>query len=127
MGIEIVWDDPEETIIRYIFDTNWTWDDFYTARDHAYRLIDIRQVRVAVIFDIPPDMRLPSNMLTNSKNALERRHANTHAIVIVVPNLYLRTLLEIVVKLAGSKADILEMVPTLEVARQRARDHLESL
>jgi hypothetical protein len=124
MSIEIVWDNPEQTIIRYIFARTWTWDEFYAARDHAYGLIDAGQKRVAVIFDVPAGMALPANMLTNGKNAVGRRHVNTSLIVIVVPNMYLRRLLEIIIMLAGSKADIIVMVPTLAAARQRAQEHL---
>jgi hypothetical protein len=124
MSIEIVWDNPEQTVIRYIFGQKWTWDEFYAARDHAYGLIDAGQQRVAVIFDVPAGMTLPGNMLTNGRNAVAKRHANTSLIVIVVPNMYLRTLLEMIIKLAGPKADIVEMVPTLAAARQRAQEHL---
>lgn len=117
MGIEIVWDNDEKTILRYIFDTHWTWDDFYTAKAEAYRQIDTVPHKVGVIFDAPEKITLPANMITHSKSAVSKTHDNTAIVVVVVTNLYLRTMLTLVMKLSKKAAETMRLVSSLDEAR----------
>ena len=124
MGIQVVWDNDEKTIIRYVFDVRWTWDDFYAARTDAYNLIDTVQHKIGVIFDAPPNVTLPPNMITHSRSAISKTHENTHVVVVVVGNTYVRAMLTMVRKLSKKAAEKLELAPTLDEARALVRERL---
>ncbi len=127
MGIQIVWDNDEKTILRYIFDTHWTWDDFYAAKAEAYSQIDTVPHKVGVIFDAPEKITLPANMITHNKSAVSKTHANTAIVVVVVTNLYLRTMLTMVMKLSKKAADTLRLVSSLDEARALCHEILHDL
>lgn len=93
MGIKVIWDNDEKTIVRYNFDSQWTWDDFYMARSEAYDLIDTVNHKIGVIFDAPANMKLPPNMITHSRSAINKTHDNTHVVVAVVSSTYVRAML----------------------------------
>jgi hypothetical protein len=127
MGIQIVWDNDEKTILRYIFDTHWTWDDFYKARSEAYNHIDTVQHKVGVIFDAPVNMSLPPNMITHSRSAINKTHDNTLIVVAVVANGYVRAMLSMVRKLSKKAAEKMELAPTLDEARTLAQQRLREV
>ena len=53
MGVQVEWDNIEQTVLRYTVAGRWTWEDFYVARDHARHLADLAPVtRVNSIIDI---------------------------------------------------------------------------
>jgi|FLYN01.1.fsa_nt_gi hypothetical protein len=124
MGIKITWDNDEKTILRYSFDTHWTWDDFYTAKAEAYNQIDTVQHKVGVIFDAPEKITLPANMITHSKSAVSKTHPNTCIVAVVVRNLYLRTMLSMVMKLSKKAAETLRLVSSLDEARALVAEKL---
>jgi len=124
MGIKIAWDNEEKTALLYIFDTHWTWDDFYAAKAQAYGQIDTVQHKVGVIFDAPEKITLPANMITHSKSAVSKTHANTAVVVVVVRNLYLRTMLSMVMKLSKKAAETLRLVSSLDEARALVAEKL---
>ena len=124
MSIKVVWDNEEKTIVRYVFDARWTWDEFYVARAEAYRQIDSVQHRVGVIFDTPPNIGLPSNMITHSKSAVNKTHSNTIVVVVVAQNMYLRTMLTMVMKLSKKAGVMMRLASSLEEARMIVHQRL---
>ena len=42
MGIHISWDDDAQTCFRYHFEEQWTWDEFFAAKDHVKIMMDAR-------------------------------------------------------------------------------------
>jgi len=40
MAIEIHWDNPEKTIIRYDITGRWTWDDLRQAQINVFQMMD---------------------------------------------------------------------------------------
>jgi hypothetical protein len=127
MGIKVTWENTEKTVLVYKFDEQWSWEDFYTSKKAAYDLIDTVKHPVAVIFDTPPRLYIPPLMLTQSKSAVEKTHANTNIVIISVSNMYARTMLQMVIKLSPRAAKIMRLVPTIEEARTLAAQHLASL
>ena len=127
MGIQVIWDNEEKTMLRYIFDVRWSWDDFYGAKVEAYSLLDTVHHKVGVIFDTPAKVVLPSHLITHSKSAISKTHANTSVVAIVVPNTYARTMLAMVMKLSKKAAETLRLVSTLDEARTLVADHLRQL
>jgi hypothetical protein len=127
MGIQIVWDNDRKTVVRYIFDRDWTWEDLHAAKNYAYNLIDSVTYPVGVIFDAPPDVRLPANFLSNSMSIFKRKHARTYAVILVGSNAYARSLINMVGKIADAAGQTVKVFPKLDDARawiaSREREH----
>lgn len=69
MGIQVVWDDVEQTIIRWDFDTEWDWNDFWDAFAESIRLGEGYTKRVDVMPNVTQTKRLPIGALGAFKSA----------------------------------------------------------
>ncbi|MEO8609146.1 MAG: hypothetical protein ABI690_14750 [Chloroflexota bacterium] len=117
MGIRVQWDDVAQRTIRYDFDEQWTWEDFFNAKKQAYGMIDTVARKVAVIMAAPGNMALPPNMLTHGLSALRNKHPNTLIVVFVITNSFLRTMLTTMSKVSRVAESSTRVVSTLEEAR----------
>jgi hypothetical protein len=125
MGIQILWDDAEKTTLRYNFDEQWSWEDFFAAKKEANALIDTVTHRVGVIMSAPSGMKLPANMLTNARNALRTKHPNTVILVFVLTNPFIRTMIRALKGLPMPVATTIELASTLDEARDLVQKRLE--
>jgi hypothetical protein len=127
VGIKIVWDDDTKTVIRYVFDTQWSWDDFFTAKAEAYTRIDTVSHKVGIIMDAPPDVTLPPNALTHGRTALKNKHPNTALVVCVLTKPFLRAMINMLIRLARGSSASIHMVSSVEEARQLIAERLALL
>jgi hypothetical protein len=124
MGIRVQWDDAAQKIIRFDFDEQWTWEDFFAAKKQSYNLIDEVARKVAVIMVAPPNMVLPPNMLTHGLSALRNKHTNTYLVVFVLNNSFLRTMLSTMAKVSRLAESSTSVVSSLDEARALAAKRL---
>src|SRR5690242_1382476 len=106
MSVEIIWDNEEKTILRFIFDRRWSWQEFFEAKAAAYTLIGTVNHPVGIILHGPPETNLPPNALSHSRNALRNTHPNTRIVVFVLTSAFFRTMIGIVVKIAPNPTDL---------------------
>src|SRR4026209_274017 len=92
MGITITWDDEHHMILRYIFDSQWTWDDFYVARDRVNGLVESEAHVVALLLKVPQDVTIPPNFVSKFATMFRERPANIYALVMVGGSPYMRAL-----------------------------------
>jgi hypothetical protein len=84
MNIELVWDNDEKTILRYIYGRSWTWADFNTAAKEAYEMLDAVEHKVSIIMDFQNANIIPQGAITHVQRAFSTpRHANISTTVIV--------------------------------------------
>lgn len=83
MTIQVVWDDPEQTIIRLIFPPQWTWRQLSNSYERANALIEAAPGRVDLIFDAHETPLLPDGALTHLRDLLRQMHPRTGLIVVV--------------------------------------------
>ena len=125
MAIRVIWDNSEQTILRYIFDPHWEWEDFAVAREEGYGLIDRVTHPIGVILDTPSDMWVPTKVLLRGRSAMQNTHVNTVILVFIVPNpaarLVYDTLIKIAVKKEGCQICIAD---SLDEARRLVVEHL---
>lgn len=86
MGIQVVWDDPEKTILRWDFDPEWTWDDFWAAFDESVRLGDGYTHRVDVMPNVTNTKQLPIGALGAFKRVDSRKPDYTRLVVVAGPD-----------------------------------------
>ena len=94
MHVSVQWDNPEQTILRYDFEENWTLTDFYEARKAGYHMVDTvpHQGYIGVLLVMPKRSVLPSNILTNVMGQMKLKHQRTLMLVLVTQNQYVRVL-----------------------------------
>jgi hypothetical protein len=124
MGIKVQWDDATQKTIRFDFDEQWTWEDFFNAKKQSYNLIDSVKRKVAVIMVAPHNMVLPPNMLTHGLNALRNKHRDTYLVVFVITNSFLRAMLSTMAKVSRLAESSTSVVSTLDEARALAAKRL---
>jgi hypothetical protein len=69
MAIHVVWDDAEQSIIRWDFDSEWDWNDFWNAFAESIRMGEGYTRRVDVIPNVTNTKRLPIGALGAFKSA----------------------------------------------------------
>jgi hypothetical protein len=117
MAIKVMWDDTAQRIVRYDFDEQWTWEDFFAAKKQAYRMIDEVARKVAVIMTTPTNVALPPNMLTHGLSALRNKHPNTLVVAFVITKPFLRAMLTTMSKVSRLAESSTVVVSTLDEAR----------
>jgi hypothetical protein len=127
MGIQVVWDDEQHTVIRYIFDRTWTWEDFFAAKATAFALIEASQRKISVIMDAPGDSVLPRNMLSHFGSAMRKKHPNTAIVVVVIRTPFIRSMMNLLMHLSPTATNSIRLASTLEEARQLADQRLKQV
>ena len=70
MGIEVKWDNEDKTIIRYIYDGRWTWEELDNARTVAAQFESTVDRRVNVIVDVLKSRLLPNGTITRARQVV---------------------------------------------------------
>ena len=117
MAINVEWDNPEKTIICYHFEERWTWEEFFEARRHAQSIISGVTHNVGVIMNTPPNIVLPSNLLTHSLTSLRHRHPNTVIIVFIAGKSFLNMMISLMTKMSHLASDSMVMAANMDEAR----------
>ncbi len=93
MGIKVIWDNEQKTVLRYEFDGRWHWIDFQQATKYAATLLDTVDHSVGVIIDLTHSQAVPEQPLSNIKTALGNpRHDKVGLTVVVGASLFLTAL-----------------------------------
>lgn len=119
MGITIAWDNEDRTILRFVFDKRWTWDDVANAKRESDAALDsVPHLAVAIIYDAPPDVRLPPDMLTNARRVLSSNHPKAVLLVFVLTNTMARIMINTLARISGSVGARIRVVDSVDEARQ---------
>jgi len=63
MGISVQWDNDEKTIIQYVLDGRWTWNDLYSALDKVKEMSGSVDHRVDAIINFSKADLIPSGSI----------------------------------------------------------------
>jgi hypothetical protein len=127
MTVKAIWDNDAKTIMRYAFESGWTWDEFFAAKKQANDMMDTVTHKFGVILDMPVENVIPPDVLANARNGLLSKHANTVIIVFVSKQSFVRTMIETLVALAPLANTSLETTATVEEARRLVYEHLSHI
>jgi hypothetical protein len=124
--IQVIWDDDEKTIIRFIVEAHWTWDEFVTAQQVAYELAYTVPHKVGIV--IPEAGTLPPEARSGRKDFtfLTNRHPNVDIFVLVVQVALIRGMIGLLMKLYSPAASLVVVVSTLEEARSLIKGRLQA-
>lgn len=127
MAINVEWDNPEKTIVCYHFDEHWTWEEFFAARNYAQEIIGGVAHNVGVIMDTPPNIVLPSNLLTHSLTSLRHVSPNTVIIVFIAGKSFLNMMISLMTKMSHMASDSMVMAADMDEARVIVSKRLQEI
>jgi hypothetical protein len=121
LGIRIIWDNEDKTILRYLYEGRWDQDDFSKAYAEAKTMLDSVNRKVGIIIDIQNSHLIPNGIISRSRHVVTNPSRNEGLIVIVGANAFIRSLADTFSKLwrrgaLGSRKMV--FAATLEDARQ---------
>jgi hypothetical protein len=119
MGITVIWDNPEQTIIRYIYDGSWSMDEFYPALQAARDMMDAVNHQVGIIIDVQKSKLVPNGVLSHGTKVTMNKHPNQGKSIVVGAGGLVRTLFDVYKKVYRSNFDeaAFDFVTTLGEAR----------
>lgn len=123
MGVQVQWDNPEKTIIRYDFSGRWTWDEFYVAYDKAKVMLSGTTQKVHFIMNSTDDISrkyTPPNALTHMMSIGRKSVPNAGKVIRVGGSQFTRVLFQMVSKVNPKLIDTFAFATTLEEARAMA-------
>lgn len=121
MSIKVVWDNPEQTIIRFIYDGPWTIDELHMAMEQAWSLQDKVQHTVNTIVDVRQSGLVPQGILSQGRPLLGHHHPNQEKTVIVGANTLIRALFHTCQKIYTPAIRNYTLVETLDEAYELLR------
>ncbi|MGB7338372.1 MAG: hypothetical protein WBC91_05725 [Phototrophicaceae bacterium] len=84
MSVQSKWYDEAQTIIRYTFEDQWTWDDYNAALNHCRALLDTVNYPVDLIYDFNHAPTPPRNLVTRFWQVSMTRHQNISGLIVVL-------------------------------------------
>jgi hypothetical protein len=83
MGVAVQWDDTQQTVIRWDFEPNWTWDELADSARVSSAMIASADVPVGIILNLL-NSRAPSGRITAyHRSAFEYLPSNMGSLVMV--------------------------------------------
>jgi hypothetical protein len=131
MGIAIAWDNAEKTIVRFVYEGKWTWEDFYQTIARANEMMDTVNKPVVSIIDMQKSNFLPYGAAIHIRNVIRQSqsHNNSGISVFLQADVIVKAMIEVLRK---SYPDILAntawiYAKTLEEAQMLAQEQVNKL
>ena len=83
MAIRVMWDDPEQTVLRLSFSPQWTWRELKDSVASAHAMMDTASGPVGLIFDTHQVVMLPDGAPTHVRHLLRHAHPNTRLMIVI--------------------------------------------
>lgn len=126
MTVQSFWDNEEKTIIRYVCEPGWTWEDFFAAKKYANQLMDTVPHKIGVIIESASTDGLPGNVLLQTRKGMRTKHPSTIIIVLIVTNPFLRTMANTLRAISPQMGHYFTLAYTLDEARALCNARLEA-
>ncbi|MBA3869402.1 MAG: hypothetical protein H0X30_09620 [Anaerolineae bacterium] len=94
MAIHVLWDDAEQSIIRWDFEPEWDWNDFWNAFSESIKMGVGYTRRVDVIPNVTNTKRLPIGALGAFKSVDSKLPDFTKLVVVAGSDSITRTIIK---------------------------------
>jgi hypothetical protein len=116
MGVQVAWDNAEKTIVRYVFEGKWTWEEFFPVYDNAIAMEKSVPHRVHVILDLRKAIGVPANTLMQVKKISDKQPDNIGLNVLVTKSSFIHSLYQIGIKFYHKIDYYFRVAETIEAA-----------
>lgn len=117
MSITVLWDDPEQTTLRYIFNDRWDWNELYAALDKGRRAKDMRRCVIDSIYDMESGLYVPAGVISQFRRLARMRHRNDGIYIAVSNSSFARSIFNLFCVNFGDVAPRYYLVDSLDAAR----------
>ncbi|MFN8376170.1 MAG: hypothetical protein U0694_25260 [Anaerolineae bacterium] len=120
MGVQVQWDNPEKTILRYDMSGKWTWDRFFNAYEAGKALMNTVSHKVNFILNPTDEISrayTPPNAMSHMISIGRKAHPMAGKTVSISNNTFTRVLLQMVSKVNPKIAEMYAFADSLEDAR----------
>ena len=131
MSISISWDNEEKSVVRFVYQGKWTWEEFYEKIDAANAMMNTVDSPCVSIIDMRESNYLPKGAAVHIRNVIRRSmsHNNSGISVFLQADVIVKAMIEVLKK---SYPDILEntewiYAKTLDEARKLAAEQVSNL
>lgn len=122
MGIELYWDNDEQTVMLVEIQGAWTWDDMYDALHKVKRITDKSPVVLGAIIDLrhgaafPGGLPFSSTTYGHGKRVLKMGEGGSGPIAVVGAAPFFRKVFSVFLSMDREKLSHITFVDTLEEA-----------
>ena len=117
-SIAVVWDNPEQTVVRLDFERGWTWPAYDFAVDDAYALIESTTSRVDIVFNLLGGPQMPFYyVFSHLRRTLRQLPDNSGCLIIVDGDTTARALLSVFFRTIVGAGRGIVFVSSLDEAR----------
>jgi hypothetical protein len=93
MPINVVWKNPEKTILVFSYVGRWDLNDFYQSNEKGNLLLDEVQYPVHLVLDVSASRTAPNGLMNAMTNTTRKLHVNTGVMIMVGLNVFARALI----------------------------------
>lgn len=138
MGVTANWDKEapddlgSDTLIRWVFDAEWEWDEFLRVREQSRNMIDTATTTVDLILDFRRTGALPSKSFIQGRDALQYSHPQLGTTIVISTNRLFKMIYRLINSMYPSlmKKRRVQLVDSLDAAYdaiRRERDVRETV
>ena len=117
MGIKILWEDRDKTVMRQVYEGRWSVDDFRQVISTTHKLLNGLPHTVDIIMDATLSDGTPSNILAAMRYAEQQVAPNQGRVVVIGADLFMQEMLAVAKRIAPRATGNTTLVDTLEDAR----------
>lgn len=83
MGVQVVWDNTDKTVVRFIYEGSWTWQEYHQTIQTANAMMDTVAHPVVSIVDMRATKYIPPNAMRHIRQVINesRNHNNSNIAV----------------------------------------------
>lgn len=124
MGIELYWDDDDQTIMVCEFDQQWTWEELFATLRDVQKVCAREQREIGAILDlrraeVPGGLLMSSTNMENARRMLEMGANGTGPIVVVGVSPLIQSTYDMMQTMNGDSraTENISFAPTMKRAR----------
>ncbi len=118
MPIKVIWDNEEKTIVRHIFEGQWTWDEFEICTQESKALMESVDYTVQMILDVQKSPGMPQGFLSHMRTVTQKPHPNAGALALVGASSFIRAFTNVFLNVTPSNKRSFMMCATVDEARE---------
>ena|SRR6266496_6255993 len=123
MSISVVWDNSDQTILRWDFSGHWDWKAFLTAQQQTIDFMKGVSQTVHVIVDASQSPRLPAGALGYFHNFRRSETPNTGLVVLVGMNALVKAAVTMFLRIFPSDWGTVIFARTVQEARTKLENN----
>lgn len=94
MGVQVSWDDAEQTILRYRLEGRWRWNELYEAVKQGHALNHDTSQNVYAIVDLENSLGIPPSAVAQFGKLSTLKLPNTRIVIFVAGGGFVSSLIK---------------------------------